>query len=838
MGKVISTAIKFIDGFTKPSKQVLDSMKKMGNEAMKAGKQIQNAGKTISSAGSSLTKSITTPIAGIAIGSIKTAANFEAAMSQVGAISDTAGEDLKKLAAEAKKMGATTAFSASESAEAMKYMAMAGWEAEEMTEGISGVMDLAAASGENLALVSDIVTDGLTAFKMEAGDSERFADVMAATASKANTNVAMMGESFKYCASTAGAMGYSIEDISLSLGIMANSGIKAGTAGTTVRNIIANMTEPTDKQAAAMKKLGLSLTKSNGENKDFIEVLKDMRSAFSGLSKEEKAKYAATLAGKQSMAGMLTLVNASSKDFKKLKKSIDGAKGSAKEMSEKMLDNLNGQITLLKSAIEGIAITIGDKLTPYAKVVVSWAQKAAEYINNLSYAQVNNILKWAGIAAAIGPAIVVFGKMVTAVGTVRRTFGTVMKTISNFGGIVGLITSPAGIVITVLAGIAIAAVLITKNWSKVKDFLAGIGNWFQSAFDEAGFSVKGFLDKVVSIGSSIVDIGGITGKYCKIIAGLFKKQFGESVAGTVSQTGKLLKTIVSITAGAFDDIASSVDIGTKVFKALLKFFGSAFMGDWKGATQGFKKSLKNIFPPNIANGMIKSFDKTLPAIKFAVGGIKIFLKILASDAKVTFSSLNGFLSSGVHNIKAIAKGIKTIFKGVTTFLLGTFTGNWKKAWEGVKTIFKGAFDSFVALCKTPMNAVIGIINGAISGINSLGLTIPDWVPGIGGKSFSINVPEIPLLYKGTNNWKGGAAVIHDRGGEIVDLPKGSRVYPHDKSIDMARKEENRKSKKGTVVITIQKLADKIEVRNDEDIDRIAEALALKLKKVALNIGVS
>ena len=194
----------------------------------------------------------------------------------------------------------------------------------------------------------------------------------------------------------------------------------------------------------------------------------------------------------------------------------------------------------------------------------------------------------------------------------------------------------------------------------------------------------------------------------------------------------------------------------------------------------------------------------------------------------------GAVTSIIHSITSVVSSLFTVFDGLTTFISGVFTGNWRQAREGVKTIFQGAFESLAALCKAPINAVIGIINGAISAINGISVTIPDWVPGMGGKSFGINIPTIPMLYKGTDNWKGGMAMIHDRGGEIVDLPRGSRVYPHDKSIELARKEGARSSQ--GISITIQKLADKIEVRSDEDIDRIAEALAYKLKKIALNMG--
>lgn len=813
MGRVISTAIQFIDGFTKPSKEVIQSMRQMGNEAIKAGKQIQSAGKTISNVGSTLTTAITLPIAGVATAAVKTAADFESAMSEVGAIAGNVADDeisgiiqkagemglsfkegadatetaMNILKSKAQQMGATTAFSASESAEAMKYMAMAGWKTADMMDGIEGIMNLAAASGEELGTTADIVTDAITAFGMSAKDSTRFADVLAATSSSANTNVSMLGESFKYCASTAGAMGYSVEDISVALGVMANAGVKGSTAGTTLKNIIANLAKPTDAQAAVMDKLGISLTDNSGNMKSFAEVMENLRSSFSGLSETEKAAAATTLAGKESMSGLLTIVNTSSKDFNDLTEAINGSSGSAEEMARKMHDNLNGQLTLLKSAIEGIAITIGDKLLPYITKAVSWVQTVADYINNLSDAQINNIMKWAGIAAAIGPAIMVFGKIVTAVGTAQRMFGTITKTIANFGGIIGVITSPAGIVIGVLAAIAVAAVLIIKNWDQVKGFLQSVGNWFKNAFEKAGFSTEDFKNKFTSIGNTIGSI-----------AGIFKKKFAGGISEGAAAAGRALKAIVG-----------GVDLN--------KF--SANISNIKTRVSSIINNLKTIF--SVAFSVISSV-------------IQKAMKIIVPVVKVAFSAMGGAISAKVNEIKAIISGLMTVLDGITTFISGVFTGNWSKAWEGVKTIFKGVFESLAALCKAPINAVIGIINGAIAGINKLNISIPDWVPGIGGQTFGINIPTIPMLYKGADNWKGGTAVINDRGGEIVDLPKGSRVYPHDKSVEMAKQEGTAKS--GSVSINIQKLADKIEVRSDEDIDRIAEALAYKLKNVAFNTG--
>lgn len=674
MGRVISTAIQFIDGFTKPSKEVINSMRSMGNEAIKAGKQIQSAGKTITSVGSTLTKAITVPIAGVATAAVKTAADFEAAMSEVGAISGASAQDLATLTAKAKEMGATTSFSASESAEAMKYMAMAGWKTADMTAGIAGIMNLAAAAGEDLGTTSDIVTDGLTAFGMSAKESGRFADVMAAASTNANTNVTMLGESFKYCAATAGAMGYNIEDISVALGVMANAGIKGSTAGTTLKNVIANMAKPTDAQAAVMQKLGISLTDSSGNMKSFAEVMNNLRTSFNGLSETKKASYATTLAGKESMSGLLTIVNASAADFDKLTEAINGSSGSAEAMAAKMLDNLKGQLTLLKSAVEGIAITIGDKLLPYLKKFVSWVQKAADYINNLSDAQVDSIMKWAAIAAAIPPIIMVFGKVVTMVGTVQRTFGTITKTIANFGGIIGTITSPAGIVIGVLAAIAVAAVLIIKNWDQVKAFLQNAGNWFKNAFEKAGFSVQGFKDKFTSIGNTVGSIAGKISSFVKNIAGIFKKEFAGSVGEGADAAGGAFETIVGGAVAAFDTIVTAVDKGLKAFNAILEFFGGAFTGNWDSAAQDFRNSIKNIFPPDIAAGIINVFNTLLPGIKAVASGIK-----------ATFTGL-------VQDVKKIFDGFTTIFKGIGTMLKGIFSGDAETALKGFQTAAGGTVD--------------------------------------------------------------------------------------------------------------------------------------------------
>lgn len=314
-------------------------------------------------------------VLGITVGlkdTIDTYGTFEATMSKVNAVSGATADQMERLTAKAKEMGATTKFTASEAGEAFTYMAMAGWDAEQMLDGISGIMSLSAADGLDLATTSDIVTDALTAFGLQAKDSGHFADVLAKASSSANTNVSMLGESFKYVAPLAGAMHYSVEDVSLALGLMANASVKGSMAGTSLKTALSNMTAPTDSMAAVMDKYGISLTKSNGEMKSLKEVLDTVRTKMGKLNETEKAAAASTLFGKEAMSGMLAIINASEEDYNKLAESIANADGAAQKMSETMLDNMQGSFTLLQSAVDGVKIRLGERLAPYLRQFANW----------------------------------------------------------------------------------------------------------------------------------------------------------------------------------------------------------------------------------------------------------------------------------------------------------------------------------------------------------------------------------------------------------------------------------------------------------------------------------
>ena len=339
--------------------------------------------------------------------------SFEAAMSSVASISGATGQDFTDLETKAKQMGATTAFSATEAANAMEYMAMAGWKTTDMVSGIDGIMNLAAASGADLAQTSDIVTDGLTAFGMSAGESSRFANVMAAASSNANTNVEMMGETFKYVGAAAGAMGYSIEDMAVATGLMANAGIKGSQAGTALRSTITRMAKPTKESQTAMDALGMSVTRSDGSMKSFAEVMTDMRTGMQGMTEDQKASYAAMLGGQEAMSGLLAIANASDKDFQDLTTAIAESStcynglGAAAQMAAVKLDNLQGDVTILKSGLEGLGIAIYDNIKGPLRSVT---QTATKMVGSLSDALTNG-----GFSAFVAQLGNVLGQAVTMV---------------------------------------------------------------------------------------------------------------------------------------------------------------------------------------------------------------------------------------------------------------------------------------------------------------------------------------------------------------------------------------------------------------------------------------
>lgn len=730
MANIVDAILRLTDNFTPTLVKAQDGLTKYSRQAQRVSKDLSKISNNITNVGKSLTLGVTAPIMGIGTASLKATMDFNQSMSKVQALSGATGEQLALLKDKATELGAVTAFSASEVSEAMQYMALAGWKTNDILEGTAGILAAASASGEELATVSDIITDGLSAFGLEANKASHFADVLSTTATNANTTISMMGEAFTYAGSVAGSLGYSVEDTALAIGTMANSGIKASQAGTALRTM---MTELTGTIKVTGKTLGtytIQTANADGTMKPFRETLESLRYAFSQLSEAERASMAESLVGKNAMAGLLAIMNTSDEAFNSLATAIDNSTGSAERMSDVMLDNLAGQITIIMSGVESLALAIGERLTPYARKLANSVKKVVTAFNNMTDEQKDTALKIGVLIAIIPVAILIFGKMVKGISGAIGAYSKFSKTVQKAGSIFKVIFSPANKIVLVMTAIALVAVLVIKYWEPIKGF---------------------FLDLVSEIRSYL--------EACGVDFNKMKETFNKVVQA----------------------------IGLAI-QALISFF----MGLW---------------------------EKIKPLVELF--GMSIF--VVCHEIVGAFRGM----MTGVGNI---INGLMSLFGGLIDFIVGVFTGNWTKAWQGVKDIFSGIFEGIAGVCKSVMNTIIGFINGGIRGLNKLtNFKLPDV---LGGQQIGFSIPEIPMLYKGTDNWKGGTAMIHDRGAEIVDLPRGSRVYPHDESIKKAFNDGAR-SNNG---FNIAKLADTIIVREDADIDRIATALYNKLKKQAFNMA--
>lgn len=642
----------------------------------------EKVGGTLTSVGQKLLP-LSTSIAGLGVAAVKTTADFDSEMSKVSAISGATGTDLDKLRGKAREMGAKTKFSASEAAQGMQYMAMAGWKTQDMMDGLEGIMNLAAASGEDLASTSDIVTDALTAFGLSAKDSSHFSDILAAASSNANTNVSMMGETFKYAAPVLGSLGYTAEDAALAIGLMANAGIKSSQAGTSLRGAITNLAKPTDTVAAAMDKYGISLTDSSGKMLSLRELMEQLRQKLGGLSEAEQAQAAAALFGKDAMSGMLAIINGSDKDFEKLAGAIDNCDGSSEKMANTMNDNLQGQITILMSQLQELAISFGEILMPKIRDIVTHIQNFVDKLNAMDEGQKETILRIGMFVAALAPMLMGLGKVITFSANVSRALGTLSAGLVKAGGFsgvftkaLGLITSPAAIVVGAIA--AITAVII-HLWNTNEDFRNTITAIWQKIKDAFTTFAAGISERLSALGITFSDVTSaiktIWDGFCNLLAPVLE--------------------------AAFNTIAIALQTAFNVILGIWDVFSAVFSGDWSGAWE----AVKGIFS-SVWDGLKEYFSTIIGAVK---GVADVFL---------------GWFGT---NWETVWNGVKTFFEGIWNGISSFFEGIWNGISTFCTTVWNGIVTNVTAFCTTVHDTISTIFNAVKDVVSNVWETIKNVV---------------------------------------------------------------------------------------------------------------
>ena len=680
-----------------------EGIKKVGDEAISLNSKLSNAAKGFGKFALKAIGWASTAVSAIGGYVTKVGADFESAMSEVSAISGATGAELDALTQKAKEMGASTKFSASESAEAFKYMAMAGWETSDMLDGISGVMNLAAASGEDLAEVSDIVTDAITAFGLQASDSTHFADVLAAASNSANTNVAMLGGSFKYVAPVAGALGYSIEDVSVALGMMANSGIKAEMAGRSLRLMLSRLASPTQDVEEAFAQLGLSaseaLTNADGSMKPLSETIEILRGSMSGLDEATKASVASGIAGTEAMSGLLAIVNSSDADFEKLTESIANADGTAQRMAETMEDNLEGAITIMKSAVEGFGISLYETFSVKAKDGV---KTLTDYISRLQKAF---------DASGMQGLLTEFDSVMTdALGVVTEYLP---KIISVGGSVVG---SLANGIVRNLPALADAALEIVFQFSD--SIIDGIPNLI--------YTIVEVVEKITGKLFSVDTLTKISDAGMKLITALSEGlisaipdllrlapiMIGNYVSALIVQLPKIIETgieiIFALVNGILDSIPNLVAAIPTITMAIVN---------------GILNNLDEIILAaiqitlSIAMGMIEAIPNMITQLP------RIFLAIVNAFKEFNWKDIGSNLLTGIWNgINDKVAWLKGKVQGVVDKIKGWFTGkdgfdeHSPSKWS--KKVFQYVMDGGANGIDAGMPGMMSAVSGAVDSIKN------------------------------------------------------------------------------------------------------------------------
>ena len=721
MSRVIDAVLRLRDEFTSPLSKSIDMMTSASKAGNQTRKSIERFGKGVAQTGKAMTAAITVPVVTAGAACIKTAADFESGMSQVQATMGIAKDATSELNGQtvntmdalsdlAKEMGKTTKFSATDATAAINNMAMAGYDVQTIYDRLPTTLSLASAGNLDLDYATQLVANGMAAMGDKCQSAQQMADQMAVTASNAYGSVADFGEGLLVAGGQASVCGQSMEDTFTALGILGDAGIQGAEGGTALRNAMKNLYQPTDKAAKVLQQLGVKTSDADGNLLSMQDVLKQLNTAMDGMSEADKSTAMAGIFDTRTIAAANALLGNSGDRWDELKTKISGAsdmydgQGAAAGMAATQLDNLDGQITILKSSVEGLAISAGQILIPMAKQGVDWIQKMVDKFNALDDDQKKNILKAAAMAAAAGPLLLGFGKMIVMGSKILGVFSKVRGAFDGVKAAGGLLkfafaalTSPIGLVVAACgAVIAIIAVVATHF------------DMFKEAAGNVAAAVGPHIDNLASKFSSLQ----------------------ETVAPVIE-----------------------------------------FIGDL------------------VANFLVGAFEGSADAIGLVI-----------------------------DSISQVIEGVTDVVQGVVDFVSAIADGDWSAAWDALGGIVTGIFDAIYGA----IDGVINLVGGLISAVSNGASKVSKFVSGAtSGKSSAVGHNAA-----GTENWRGGWTYVNEKGGEIMNLPSGTQIIPHDAS-------------RNTPIgggITIAKIADSIIVREDADIERIGDAVVRKLKAASANRG--
>lgn len=790
MASIIDVVMQLTDRVSEPLRRIRSNMEENSRLNRQLGRDVRNVGRGFGSIASTMMPAATAVSAFGALGT-KTFMDFEDTITGAGVKAGATGEQLERMKEKALQLGHDFPITASEAAEAMDRLAAGGFDAEQTMAAMPGIIEASVASGEDMATTSDVITSALNIWNLKTGDvaenTQHVADVVQMAANVSKLGMADFGLAMQYAGAPAAALGINIEELSTAMAIMSNNGIEASTIGTSLRSTMSRLAAPPKEAAEAIDKLGLHLQNADGSFVGITEAVNQMRDAMAGMTDTEQIGIAKAIAGEDAYSGLLTLIKTSPEAYKELEDSIKNSTGSSHEAYVKMQNTLKGSINAMKSAVESLAISFGSTLAPSVKTAADAIKTIADFLGGLSPAA-------RSVVANIALSVVGFTAFSFVMSKVLKAGGSMIMMYSRIGNVLKGGRETNLLLRYSVLGVRSAFVQLSGTASKVMGVLRNgmnIGSW-RSALTFLGSTGASGLSK---IGSAAAQAGT---RVMTMIRSFSMAAMLNGARNAVLGFGRALLTIgrvglsamfsplgiaIMAIAGAAYILYTHWDKVAPFFTSMWNEIQNAFSVAWQAispALEGVENAWNRLV--NAFNSQGTTLNGLAHIIEFlasVLGGVLIAGIIAAADI------FTGVFVSAIEIVSSIVSAAIGVFGGLIDFITGVFTGDWSLAWQGVVEIFSSIFGGIKGICSGVLDGIRAAINAVINGINSISVDIPDWVPGVGGKHFGVN---IPTLYTGSSNFSGGPAVINDRfGGEIVDLPSGTRIIPHDQSVQQAYK---------------------------------------------------
>lgn len=887
MATQIDVTLRLIDMMTSPLVRVQNEMERTARAHQRMGRDIQRIGDGFSSVGESMLP-IAAGITAIGAAGGRAFIDFDSIITGAAAKAGATAEEMEMMRQKASQFGADFPISATQAAEGMDRLAAAGYDANQVVGVMPSVITAAVASGEDLATTSDVVSNALNIWNLKQGDiaqnAMRVADVVQMASNKSSLGMADFGLAMQYAGAPAATLNVSIEQLATAMAIMKNNGIEASTIGTSLRSVFSRLSEPPKPAAEAIEALGLQVKDASGNFLGLQPIVEQLRGKILNLSNTEQVAYAKALAGEEAYSGLLALVKTAPEEYQALQNAMDSATGSSQAQFEVMKGTLKNSIDGMLGSLESLAINFGSVLTPQIKAMTDAIGGFADMINTISPETkllIGDILMgtvaFTGFTLAAGKAVSIGGGIVKLYGDIGRAAmgGSIHNKALQFAvlntanayktlkdTVIALKTTQNGNSLPVFTNISTK---IKSEYDKIRalkwaDITTAIVNAMpknpisfikttvitrlQKIRTSAILATESLLRmyRTFYMSKAMESFANGIGKATKSIFGLVKASF----AFALTPLGIALIAI----AGAAYLIYKNWDMVGPYFISLWKRIETALIGAWnkikpawdslmnvipklKIAISPALVALDNIFTMAInGQGAFEPLIAVLQIVASIFGGVLVGAFIIAANVLV------GTVVAAINVAAAIITGFLGVLEGIITFLTGVFTGNWEMAWQGIVKIFDSVFSAIKGIADGILGGVKETINGIIKSINSIQFTVPDIVPGIGGKTFGgLN---IPLFANGVENFAGGPAIIHDKGAEIVDLPSGTRVIPHDKSIQTAyaqgRQDNQSNSNNFNFSINIYGANMKNDADMDELADKLMQRIYYQMQKRSINMN--